>query len=55
MPNTDASSGALRALADLLHDIDADADHERWRFVDDLDRAMYREFAMHSLHHALQF
>ena len=55
MPTTDASSGALRALADLLLAIDADADHERWPFSSDLERAMYREFAMHSLHHALQF
>ena len=49
------SSLALRELAELLTEIDADVDDERWRFVDDQDRASYREFAMHSLHHALQF
>lgn len=49
------SSAALQELSGLLTAIDADADDARWRFVDDQDRASYREFAMHSLHHALQF
>ncbi len=52
---TTASGAAMDELAQLITAINADAGHARWRFVDDLDRAMYREFAMHSLHHALQF
>jgi hypothetical protein len=51
----DTSAAAFADLATLLADINADADHPRWNFVDDLDRASYREFAMHSLQHALQF
>lgn len=49
------SAVAMAELAELIAAINADADHPRWRFVDDLDRASYREFAMHSLQHSLQF
>jgi len=45
----------MAELAELIAAINADADDARWNFVYDLDRASYREFAMHSLHHSLQF
>ncbi len=49
------SAAALHELSGLLAEIDEDSHHQRWRFDSDDDRAVYREFAMHSLHHALQF
>lgn len=42
-------------LAALVAEIEADAHDPRWNFVDDQDLASYREFAMHALHHGLQF
>ena len=52
---TDSSSGAMQELAQLLAAIDVDADDARWGFRSDAERAQYREFAMHSMQHALQF
>jgi hypothetical protein len=52
---TDASTAPLQELSELLAAIEADAHHPRWGFTSDQDRASYREFAMQSLHHALQF
>ncbi|MCX6507429.1 MAG: hypothetical protein NTU96_10220 [Actinobacteria bacterium] len=49
------STLAMAELAELVADMNADADDARWNFVSDLDRASYREFAMHCLHHSLQF
>ena len=49
------STLAMAELAELIAAINADADDARWNFVSDLDRASYREFAMHCLHHSLQF
>jgi hypothetical protein len=49
------SATAFAELSELVSAINADADDPRWNFADDLDRASYREFAMHSLHHSLQF
>ncbi|MCB0994205.1 MAG: DUF1214 domain-containing protein [Acidimicrobiales bacterium] len=53
-PNHD-SSLALRELAELLTSIDDDVSDARWPFVDEQDRVSYRQFAMHALHHGLQF
>lgn len=53
--NRDEAGAAMAELAALLAAVNADADHPRWTFTTDQDRASYREFAMHSLHHALQF
>jgi hypothetical protein len=50
-----ASSAAMLELAELVAAINADADDPRWKFESAQDRASYREFAMHSLQHALQF
>ena len=55
MTTSTGSAAAFAELAELISEINADADHPRWRFEDDQDRASYREFAMHSLHHGLQF
>ena len=49
------SATAMAELAALVAAIEADAHDPRWNFVDEQDLASYREFAMHSLHHALQF
>ena len=51
----DSAATAMQELSMLIAAIDADVDHERWNFATDLDRAGYREFAMHALHHGLQF
>jgi len=51
----DASAAAMTELAELIATINADADHPRWKFAGEQDRASYREFTLHSLHHALQF
>jgi hypothetical protein len=51
----DASSAAMTELAELIAAIEADSHHPRWKFTTLQDRASYREFAMHSLQHALQF
>jgi hypothetical protein len=51
----DASKAALDELGELLQAVSADADDERWAFADDRERAMYRHFAMESLHHTLLF
>ena len=51
----DESSAAMNGLAELLAAIEVDSHHPRWNFADQQDRASYREFAMHSLQHALQF
>lgn len=49
------SAKAMGELAQLLAAIEQDAHDPRWNFVDEQDLASYREFTMHSLHHALQF
>jgi hypothetical protein len=51
----DTSAAVMAELSALVAEISADADHPRWGFTGRQDRASYREFAMHSLHHALQF
>jgi len=49
------STNALNELSALLAEIEVDAHDPRWNFIDEQDMASYREFVMHSLHHALQF
>jgi len=49
------SAAALTELSNLLAEIEADAHDPRWNFIDEQDLASYREFVMHSLHHAMQF
>lgn len=49
------SARAMQELSELVAAIEADAHDPRWNFVDDQDLASYREFAMHALHHSLQF
>ena len=49
------SAIAMTELSALLAEIEADAHDPRWNFIDDQDLASYREFAMHALHHGLQF
>ncbi len=51
----DTAAAAMAELSDLIAEINADAEHARWNFTSDQDRASYREFAMHCLHHGLQF
>ena len=53
--DTSAGGAAMAELAEVIAAIGVDAEHPRWNFVDDQDRASYREFAMHTLHHGLQF
>src|SRR3954468_13736563 len=51
----DGSSAAMAELAELIAAIEVDSHHPRWNFSGVQDRASYREFAMHSLQHGLQF
>jgi hypothetical protein len=51
----DTAAAAMQELSELIAAIDRDVDDPRWNFSTDQDRASYREFAMHALHHGLQF